>query len=413
MLRLDSTLRKIEILLGGVVASNQLAFVASWSDATTTSYSGGATPGVTSDTTPVTVVDAPGAGVVRDVDYVSVVNRDTFASVVTLQYNNNGVTYPIVIITLEVGSQLVYTHGSGWNVIDASGSFKTGIMGPPGVTGAGGPAGPAVYLVGEAGIDGLDGVPGKPGIAGIDGATGALGPTGPAVFLVADDPEEPSQGVPGPRGPTGATGDSGPSGPAIFLTSEEPETAEAGPPGRTGIDGVQGTQGPVGPVIMWDYPDEPDAPMLGGGTGGTSNTPTLTLSFVRVETANGYGSTNNKIPRFTTTRINTGPSITYADSATAGSSFTLNNNGIYTISYCGAATTAANMGISINSSQLTTSIVSINIADKLAAAVCAADGYIVEMTATRYCSTGDVIRPHNDGNALYAGTCIFTILQLS
>ena len=293
MLRLDSTLRKIEILLGGVVASSQLAFVASWSDATTTSYSGGATPGVTSDTTPVTVVEAPGAGIVRDVDYISVANRDTFAATVTLQYNDNGVSYPIVTIALEVGSQLVYTHGSGWNVVDSSGSFKTGVAGPSGSTGMVGPIGPAVYMTGEEGIDGLDGVPGRAGLNGANGLTGAVGPVGPALFMVSEDPEESLQGSPGSRGLQGETGAQGPVGPAIFLVAEDPEIGEFSAPGKAGLDGVTGVQGPVGPVVMWDYPDEADPILAIGESRGLR----ITVAF------SAYQSSAQSISNTTPTKV--------------------------------------------------------------------------------------------------------------
>lgn len=411
MLRLDSTLRKIEILLGGVVASNQLAFVASWSDATTTSYSGGATPGVTSDTTPVTVVDAPVAGVVRDVDYVSVVNRDTFAAVVTLQYNDNGTSYPIVVITLEVGSQLVYTHGSGWNVVDASGSFKTGVAGPAGGTGASGPTGPAVYLVGEDGADGLDGVPGRAGLDGANGLTGAVGPVGPALFMVAEDPEESLQGSPGSRGAPGETGSQGPNGPAIFLTAEDPEQGEYGAPGKTGIDGTTGSQGPVGPVVMWDYPDESDLSMLGGGGVFTASS---IASCVRLNTANGYGSTNNKIRRFTNVVLNQGSDITYADSATLGASFTVNSPGVYAVSFSDQFNVVDSAGVSLNTTAPTTAIAAIPVTEILTAATSGGNTFAVFAGWTGYLQSGSVLRAHNGGSPSGANAllCQFTITKV-
>jgi hypothetical protein len=56
-------------------------------------------------------------------------------------------------------------------------------------------------------------------------------------------------------------------------------------------------------------------------------------SMVRLNTANGYGSTNTKIRRFTNVITNQGSDITYADSATLGASFTINANGVYAISF--------------------------------------------------------------------------------
>jgi hypothetical protein len=50
---------------------------------------------------------------------------------------------------------------------------------------------------------------------------------------------------------------------------------------------------------------------------------TLAQSMVRLNTANGYGSTNTAIRRFTNVVTNQGTDITYADSATLGTTFTI------------------------------------------------------------------------------------------
>lgn len=50
---------------------------------------------------------------------------------------------------------------------------------------------------------------------------------------------------------------------------------------------------------------------------------------VFVTAGNGFGSTNAVIRRYTNTRINVGTAITYADSATLGGSFTINETGLY------------------------------------------------------------------------------------
>jgi hypothetical protein len=55
----------------------------------------------------------------------------------------------------------------------------------------------------EAGTDGEPGSPGAAGVAGSNGATGGQGPLGPAVFLEAEQPEEPAMGIPGPQGVSG------------------------------------------------------------------------------------------------------------------------------------------------------------------------------------------------------------------
>lgn len=162
MLRLDATTRSLEVVLGGAVSTTEAAFLTNWADGATTSYAGGATPGVTSGATPVTMVAAPGSGLIRDVDYVSVRNRDTAAITATIRYNDNATIYPILSVTLAVGDQLVYTHANGWNVFRLDGSVKSGTTGAQG----------------------------DPGATGATGATGAAGPVGPSL-LDLDDFEEP------------------------------------------------------------------------------------------------------------------------------------------------------------------------------------------------------------------------------
>jgi hypothetical protein len=71
-------------------------------------------------------------------------------------------------------------------------------------------------------------------------------------------------------------------------------------------------------------------------------------SMVRLYTANGYGSTNTRIRRFTTVATNIGSSITYTDSATLGASFTINNSGVYSINYSDQFNTADALAITLN-----------------------------------------------------------------
>jgi len=67
--------------------------------------------------------------------------------------------------------------------------------------------------------------------------------------------------------------------------------------------------------------------------GSVLNNPTGTDEFVQVKTANGHGSTDTAIRRFSTVVNNTGGAITYADSATLGATFTINEDGIYWVHY--------------------------------------------------------------------------------
>lgn len=126
MLRLDSTLRKLQVVLAGAVATNQLPVVTCFSDKTSSDYAGGSTVINTNSTTAVDICAAPASSTVRDIDTISVFNADTVSATVTIRYNDNGTTYSIFKATLEVGDQLLYTHGGGWKVLNSTGSIKDG-----------------------------------------------------------------------------------------------------------------------------------------------------------------------------------------------------------------------------------------------------------------------------------------------
>ena len=87
---------------------------------------------------------------------------------------------------------------------------------------------------------------------------------------------------------------------------------------------------------------------------------------IRVGSANGTGSTNTMIRRWSTVFTNVGADITYSDSSTLGGLFTINANGIYSISYSDNCNTANDyIGISVNSTELSTSVQNITAANLL------------------------------------------------
>lgn len=129
-------------------------------------------------------------------------------------------------------------------------------------------------------------------------------------------------------------------------------------------------------------------------------------SEVQVHTRNGYGSTNTMIPRFTTALRNVGTAITYADNSTDGASFTINEDGIYSIYFQIQASGASpnQAGISINSNQLTTVVNSLSYSRTNGALIRQpfssddTEGY-ADVAWTGYLDAGDVIRPHTRGEA--------------
>lgn len=139
------------------------------------------------------------------------------------------------------------------------------------------------------------------------------------------------------------------------------------------------------------------------------------VSMVHVGQVNGYGSTNTVIRRFTTVYVNQGADITYADSATLGASFTINTPGVYSCSFVDQFNSPADLGISLNSTQLTTSVGAINGASRIAEATCSNVNYRASCGVTRYFSAGDVIRPHTSGVAsgVQTASTMFTITRVS
>lgn len=120
---------------------------------------------------------------------------------------------------------------------------------------------------------------------------------------------------------------------------------------------------------------------------------------IKVVAGNGHGSTNTKIRRFTTTQYSVGSHIAYADSAANGASFTIaaGGAGLYAIEYSDNTGASASVhGVSLNSSELTTSVSSINVATLLTAAAAPADMLQPCTTIVRL-AAGDVVRPHTAG----------------
>lgn len=202
MIILDSTTKSLEIVLNSAITTNQLVVVDSYVDVTTTTYIPGANDTVSNDTTPVTIVAAPSASTQRQVKLITVYNKDTVASIVTIQYNDNTTIRIIVKITLDTGSTLVYTDGEGWRVINSSGAILS--------SGATGPTGPAGIqgIQGYSSLDGQDGddsfIPGPRGLTGSTGLTGSPGANGvvSVLLLEGEEPEAPYI-LPGPIGPAG------------------------------------------------------------------------------------------------------------------------------------------------------------------------------------------------------------------
>ena len=144
------------------------------------------------------------------------------------------------------------------------------------------------------------------------------------------------------------------------------------------------------------------------------NTKTTSFSSSQsiADTPSGHGSTNTKI-RIYSNQATTGSDITYATSAENGGSWTINTAGVYAVNVSDTSTSAAQVGISLNSNQLTTAIASITTAHIIAytnvvATLTNACGTVVR------CAANDVLRVHtsggNDGTGAYNQVRIVRII---
>jgi len=109
----------------------------------------------------------------------------------------------------------------------------------------------------------------------------------------------------------------------------------------------------------------------------------------------GVGTTNTAIRTFSTVQKDTGGIVLYTPSASLGDSFTILKDGLYEISYHDRNNVSSSVcGISLNSTQLSTDIFSINASNRLAISVNQANSSMATATKTVNLKVGDVIRAH-------------------
>lgn len=129
-------------------------------------------------------------------------------------------------------------------------------------------------------------------------------------------------------------------------------------------------------------------------------------SMVRLDSPNGYGSTNTGIRRYTNVTSTLGSDITYADSATLGASLTINAAGVYAISRWDGGGTVGQMGLSLNTSSPTSNVANLSASERIALAnlTGASSTTTTFVSATIVCAQGDVIRPHDLGAGEFTNT---------
>lgn len=123
MIRLTST-EKLQAVLGGAVSSTQPQAIVCYSDKTSSGYAGGKQLTALNNTTDVDILSAPAASTVRDVDYLSIFNRDSASVTVTVKYDVSATDSIIITVTLSTLESLIYTHAHGWHCLTSDGKIK-------------------------------------------------------------------------------------------------------------------------------------------------------------------------------------------------------------------------------------------------------------------------------------------------
>lgn len=179
---------------------------------------------------------------------------------------------------------------------------------------------------------------------------------------------------------------------------------------KSNLDGTgklaRGAAGGLGDILVWDATGKLNFAIVPAAPA---------QSMIKLSSANGYGSTNTKIRRFTNVLSTQGTDITYADSATLGASFTVNVAGVYAVVYIDQFNVDAFSGLSLNTTQPTVSIATISANELICAGYASSANAPASVTPTQYYAAGSVIRPHTQGAATGINTTngIFTITRVS
>lgn len=135
-------------------------------------------------------------------------------------------------------------------------------------------------------------------------------------------------------------------------------------------------------------------------------------SAVRMVTGGGYGSTNTKIQRFTTTNTYIGDCIDVTSSTTLGTTFTIAAGcaGRYTVGATFGGSAAEEGGISINATPLTTTLVSLAVTMNVCLGFSGVGQYD-HCGATANFAVGDALRVHNSANGTPGALTSFYIVS--
>lgn len=126
-------------------------------------------------------------------------------------------------------------------------------------------------------------------------------------------------------------------------------------------------------------------------------------SIISLREPNGTGSTNIRVRRFKDIVENKGSALTLTQSATLGDFVTVNELGLYTITYNDEFDAGNSLGVSKNSTELSTNIATINKIHRLCMATASAGSDAESCSITVTLVKGDVIRAHTSASTAGQG----------
>lgn len=125
MIVLNQTTDKIQVVLAGAKTTNELQCTASFRDILYgNKIVSGRTLVNTNGATDVDLVGSPGALFKREIDFLSVYNKDTVSQTVTLKFDANATEFILIKAILAAGEQLQYSKEGGFQVISSNGGIK-------------------------------------------------------------------------------------------------------------------------------------------------------------------------------------------------------------------------------------------------------------------------------------------------
>lgn len=135
MIRQDTPLSTINIILSSAVTTSELSIIVSYSNKNGATYNGSRQRSVSNGTTAQVISDAPAAGVIKDIDTIHILNEDSTAKTLWVFEDADGIIGNLTKKTINPDDLLIYTHAGGWIVTDVNGAIKgIGPAGPTGLT---------------------------------------------------------------------------------------------------------------------------------------------------------------------------------------------------------------------------------------------------------------------------------------